>query len=103
MHETIYGMVHKASCATHVPVQYEHALYPWLVQGSMRRHCHIVEEAEAHQLLRLGVVAGRPHDGKGGAHLTTQHSTHGLQQQRQVDWRHKRIVGCADSNCTMMF
>ena len=61
----------------HVEVDQGHALDPVHVQCMAYAHGHVVEKTKAHAGGALGMVAGRAHVAKGGAHLALQHQVGG--------------------------
>ncbi len=63
-----------------VPGPYPHlpSIFTWLLQRGQRGGRHVVEEAEAHGPLALGVVAGGAHHRQAASHGAAAHSQRAL-------------------------
>ena len=72
--------VFAAVAVVHVKVNQRHALQAMVLQRMHNTHRHVVEKAEAHGAVALGMVAGRAHAAKGGGHATGNHQIRGLHQ-----------------------
>ena len=69
-----------AVAMVHVPVGDEHTAHAVLRLRVPRSDRDIVEEAEAHALLRRRMMSRRPHHGKSVSQAACQHLVHGRQQ-----------------------
>ena len=63
-----------AVAVMHVPIKDHHARDAELTARRRRRHAHVVQQAEAHRLRMLAVMAGRPDDGERVAQLAVAHA-----------------------------